>query len=142
MDTRVIVKRLRVGVALACVLAAFTLWLGCDNTAEGDRCNPDLSHDECSNGPTIQCVQVNALGSPLPDGGAAPCNGEAYCCAVDSTGLPTSSAANCQALRACAIALTGSGTPTTPDAGALDAGSPETAPSDPSSPSPDGASGD
>lgn len=130
MDTRVIGKRLRIGITLAGVFAAFVLWLGCDNTSEGDRCNPALSHDECSGDPTIQCVQVNASGSPLPDGGPAPCNGEAYCCAVDSNNLPTSPEANCQALRACALALAGASVPEmadggSPDTGAPDSGSPD-----------------
>jgi hypothetical protein len=45
----------------------------CDpGTAEGDRCDPTLSHDECSNAPTVQCV--TPVDCP-----------ESYCCSPDST---------------------------------------------------------
>lgn len=36
--------------------ALLTASSACDNTANGDRCNPYLSHDECANAPTYQCV--------------------------------------------------------------------------------------
>jgi hypothetical protein len=34
---------------------ALALVVGCDQGAEGDRCNPSLSHDECGNG--LACTQ-------------------------------------------------------------------------------------
>jgi hypothetical protein len=48
------------------------------NGGEGDRCNPNLSHDECDNG--LVCVQP----------GACP---EAYCCPVNAS---ASSSAYCR----------------------------------------------
>lgn len=58
---------------------ALTLLAHCyPSTSEGDRCNPALSHDECDNAPTVQCVTPpNCL--------------ESYCCA------PSSTAPSCQA---------------------------------------------
>jgi hypothetical protein len=77
---------------VASAAAALTLVLssGCSQV-EGSRCNPALSHDECDNAPTVQCVQP-----PAPA-----CNGEAYCCTVDSNGNITSSDPNCQWLIQC-----------------------------------------
>jgi hypothetical protein len=71
-----------VATALSVVLST-----GCDNTAEGDPCDIALSHDECANGPTAQCI--------VPAGCTT---GNAYCCS------PNSTASNCQPC-------------TTPDAG-------------------------
>jgi hypothetical protein len=60
-------------------VVALTVLAHCyPSTAEGDRCNPALSHDECENAPTVQCV--------------TPANcAESYCCG------PSSTSANCQA---------------------------------------------
>jgi hypothetical protein len=45
---------IRVGIALvAGVLGA--VGAGCEQGAEGDRCNPDLSHNECNSG--LSCQQ-------------------------------------------------------------------------------------
>jgi len=52
---------------------------GCSNTADGDRCDPVLSHDECANGPTSVCM--------VPTNCA-----DAFCCKADGT----STEANCQ----------------------------------------------
>ncbi|HLK35794.1 MAG TPA: hypothetical protein VKU41_03505 [Polyangiaceae bacterium] len=91
---------------------------GCSQV-EGSRCNPALSHDECDNAPAVQCVQP-----------AAPaCNGEAYCCAVDSNGNITSTESNCQFLTRCQMASanedagasSGSGGGGTPEASVTDA---------------------
>jgi hypothetical protein len=41
-------------VAVAALTAGAAL-AGCDGGSEGDRCNPDLSHDECSSG--LVCSQ-------------------------------------------------------------------------------------
>jgi hypothetical protein len=85
---------------LLVVLVSTTLVLAssaCDNTANGDRCDPFLSHDECANAPTYQCV-------PSPSSAAATtaCNGEAYCCAVDPvTGNVTSTEFNCLYVAQC-----------------------------------------
>lgn len=78
-------------VASLAALLGLVLSAGCSQV-EGSRCNPALSHDECDNAPTVQCVQ------PM----AAACNGEAYCCTVDSTGAITDKTdTNCLFLIAC-----------------------------------------
>jgi hypothetical protein len=62
----------KLGVALW--LAAFGL--GCSEGAEGDRCNPDLSHNECNSG--LTCTQP-AL---CPESYCCPINGDStdpYC---------------------------------------------------------------
>jgi hypothetical protein len=56
--------------------------LACNQGSVGDRCNPDLSHDECNSG--LTCTQP-------------PLCPETYCCPVDSNGnLESSSDPNCQ----------------------------------------------
>ena len=84
-------------VGLAASVAALLCALvgaGCSQV-EGSRCNPALSHDECDNGPTVQCV------SPM----AAQCFGEAYCCTVDDKGNITDATdPNCQFLIQCQAA--------------------------------------
>jgi hypothetical protein len=67
----------------ATALGVIVFSTGCDNTAEGDRCNIALSHDECSGAPTAQCV--------VPTGCVVAC-----CCSVDNSGNITSKAASCQ----------------------------------------------
>jgi hypothetical protein len=55
--------------ALALVLAAILGCLtGCDGGREGDRCNPDLSHNDCNDG--LTCVQPSTCV-------------ENYCCPAD-----------------------------------------------------------
>jgi hypothetical protein len=58
---------------LAIVLALF-LSAGCSQ-AEGSACNPALSHNECDNDPTVQCLQPSTTMYPN-------CFGNAYCCTV------------------------------------------------------------
>jgi hypothetical protein len=58
---------LLVATVLGLVLSA-----GCSQ-AEGSACNPALSHNECDNDPTIQCVQPSLTMYPN-------CFGNAYCC--------------------------------------------------------------
>jgi hypothetical protein len=88
-------------------LLGLVLSAGCSQV-EGSRCNPALSHDECDNAPTTQCVQPTAPA----------CNGEAYCCTVDSNGNITDTTdLNCAFLIMCQMAPLEGGAP------AVDAGS-------------------
>lgn len=52
------VNRIAAIAAFVCLAAFFA---ACDGGNEGDRCNPDLSHDDCSAGLTCQtpstCVE-------------------------------------------------------------------------------------
>jgi hypothetical protein len=56
-------------------------------TSEGNRCNPLLSHDECSSG----LVCTGRQSAP-----AVPFCPENYCCSVDSKGDINSTNPNCQ----------------------------------------------
>jgi hypothetical protein len=58
----------RAAVLSAFALGAFVLTNGCDGGREGDRCNPNLSHNDCGSG--LTCIQ--------PSGCA-----ENYCCPAD-----------------------------------------------------------
>jgi hypothetical protein len=60
-------KGMKIWAGLAAVVLGLVV-VACEQGAEGDRCNPDLSHDECNAGLTCQ--------QPLP------CV-ENYCCPVD-----------------------------------------------------------
>ena len=64
---------------MAAIVVSLAFLTGCPPpVAEGERCDPALSHDECDNAPTVQCViPTNCL--------------ESYCCSTTST------QANCQA---------------------------------------------
>lgn len=76
---------IRVGsFGLAATALSVVLSTGCDNTAEGDPCDIALSHDECSNAPTVACI--------VPPNCTT---GNAYCCSVDSNGNDVSTATNC-----------------------------------------------
>jgi hypothetical protein len=71
-----------VGVALGLALTG----LGCSEAQEGDRCNPDLSHNDCNSG--LICT-VASQGPPTTGeqfSPNAPC-AETYCCPAsgDST---------------------------------------------------------
>jgi hypothetical protein len=65
-------------VAILVPLTLLAVLVRCyPGVAEGDRCNPSLSFDECDNAPTVACAPpTNCL--------------EAYCCS------PTSKEQNCQ----------------------------------------------
>jgi hypothetical protein len=80
--------------------AALVLSAGCSQ-ADGSACNPALSHDECDNAPSVQCVQPSA-----PN-----CYGQAYCCTVDSNGNITDTSDNCQYLIHCQDPPAEGGTP-------------------------------
>jgi hypothetical protein len=72
--------------ATVAVLVAAWLLLAATGCAEGggggegDRCNPDLSHDECNSG--LTCTIVTA---PAAGGGYFTC-GESYCCPSGPSG--------------------------------------------------------
>ncbi|HXX67432.1 MAG TPA: hypothetical protein VEK07_09640 [Polyangiaceae bacterium] len=72
------------GLGLVLALAA-----GCDEQgAEGDRCNPYLSHNDCNSG-------LICSGYP-PSTVVIPFCQENYCCPVDSNGNVTGTNPNCQ----------------------------------------------
>jgi hypothetical protein len=58
---------------------------GCDEGNEGDRCNPDLSHDECNSGlvcsgpgtsQALACVENYCCPVPASDSTNPYCNGQ------------------------------------------------------------------
>jgi hypothetical protein len=69
------------------LLGALAFGNGCDGGREGDRCNPNLSHDDCDDG--LVCVQpatcVESYCCPAKGGASsnAFCNGQA-CPAPDA----------------------------------------------------------
>jgi hypothetical protein len=85
-------------VFVLALLLASILSAGCSQ-ADGSACNPTLSHDECDNAPTVQCVQPSA----------PTCYGQAYCCTVDSNGNITDTTDTCQYLIQCQMASAGGG---------------------------------
>jgi hypothetical protein len=110
-------------VALATTLSAATS-MGCSQV-EGSACNPALSHDECDNAPTIQCIwPTNAA-----------CFGQAYCCKAtpnfdgNGTFLGTyvinSTDPNCASLAACQNGTGGETSTPTPEASMPEASSSE-----------------
>jgi len=70
-------------------MAAMIAATGCDQGKEGDRCNPDLSHDECNSGLTCQqpstCAENYCCPTPASGSDNAYCNG-AGCPAATSSG--------------------------------------------------------
>ncbi len=56
-------------VGFTLTILSFLLSMGGCSQVEGSRCDPALSHDECDNAPTVQCV--------TPSG-----QGNSYCCTV------------------------------------------------------------
>jgi hypothetical protein len=58
-------------VALSLTGLSLLLSTGACSQVDGSRCDPDLSHDECDNSPTVQCV--------TPAG-----TGNSYCCTVSA----------------------------------------------------------
>jgi hypothetical protein len=117
--------RITVAGSFAALVGLVLAGGGCSQV-EGSRCNPALSHDECDSAPTTQCVAPTA----------AACNGEAYCCTVDSNGNITDTTdLNCQFLIACqqaSAAESGTGDDggdaTTMEAAAAETSTPETGP--------------
>jgi len=69
-------KSIRIGVAPV-VIAAFIV--GCDGGREGERCNPNLSHDECSEGLSCQrpatCAENYCCPTPYASSANPFCNG-------------------------------------------------------------------
>lgn len=61
---------------------------GCEQGAEGDRCNPYLSHDECNSG--LVCA------GHAPSSVVIPFCQENYCCPVDRSGQVTGANPNCE----------------------------------------------
>jgi hypothetical protein len=92
---------------------------------EGSACNPALSHDECNNAPTIQCI--------WPTNPAR--FGQAYCCNAtpnfDANGnflgtyVITSTDPNCASLAACQNRTGGETSTTAPEASTSEASMPE-----------------
>jgi hypothetical protein len=94
------VNRISVLIAFACAIALFGS--ACDGGNEGDRCNPDLSHNDCSAGLTCQTPSTCV---------------ENYCCPAD----PSTSTNNYCNGKNCPPA-TDAETSVGDDAGAEDAG--------------------
>jgi hypothetical protein len=61
---------------------------GCDQGKEGDRCNPDLSHDECNSGLTCQqpstCAENYCCPTPASSSSNPYCNGQGCPQAADA----------------------------------------------------------
>ena len=69
-------------------MAAVMAVAGCDQGKEGDRCNPDLSHDECNSGLTCQqpstCAENYCCPTPASSSSNPYCNGEGCPPALDA----------------------------------------------------------
>jgi hypothetical protein len=68
---------------------AAIIWVaGCDQGKEGDRCNPDLSHDECNSGLTCQqpatCAENYCCPTPASSSSNPYCNGQGCPPAADA----------------------------------------------------------
>jgi hypothetical protein len=80
------------------LLIAFTLggvlFGACDGGNEGDRCNPDLSHDDCSSGLTCQtpstCVENVCCPKDPSTSKNDYCNGKSCLPVVDDAGATES----------------------------------------------------
>lgn len=93
----------RIGSALAVLLSVAWLAAGCNQGQEGDRCNPDLSHDECGSGLSCQqprdcpenycCPTSGTTSNPYCQPG---CNGgqASICAAGGDADCPTDAAAD------------------------------------------------
>jgi hypothetical protein len=87
----------RAGLMLAVPLAVLVLAsTGCDGGREGDRCNPDLSHNDCNDGLTCivpsTCVENYCCPTPASASTNPYCNGMACPMAAASTSGPDASA--------------------------------------------------
>jgi hypothetical protein len=86
---RAFITRNQAARILAVGLVLVALGPGCDEQgAEGDRCNPYLSHNDCNSG--LICA------GHAPSSVIIPFCQENYCCPVDSNGNIVSSNPNCQ----------------------------------------------
>ncbi len=72
-------------VLLVLATASVTALTACDEGNEGDRCNPDLSHDECNSGlvcsgpgtsQPLACVENYCCPTPASDSTNPYCNGK------------------------------------------------------------------
>jgi hypothetical protein len=76
-------------LAWALGFAAVGAMTACDQGKEGDRCNPDLSHDECNSGLTCQqpatCAENYCCPTPASSSSNPYCNG-AGCPPADTDG--------------------------------------------------------
>jgi hypothetical protein len=73
-------------------LVAFTIVAvgnGCDGGREGDRCNPDLSHNDCNDGLTCQqpssCAESYCCPNPASASSNPFCNGRACPASLDAS---------------------------------------------------------
>jgi hypothetical protein len=58
-------------IAAVASLAAFALLAACDGGSLGDRCNPDLSHDECGSGLACTTPPTCVISVCCPTSGAS-----------------------------------------------------------------------
>ena len=87
-------RLLHLASAAACALCI--VWLpACDEGNEGDRCNPDLSHDECNSGlvcsgpgtsQALACVENYCCPVPASASTNPYCNGQGCPAPVDDAG--------------------------------------------------------
>jgi hypothetical protein len=112
----------------ACNVSGFTD----DNIAEGMRCSPAASHNECASG--LVCTTASAAdGTAFPGQSAGPvipfCP-ENYCCSVDNNGNINSTNPNCQpgCAGGAAVECTASGSTTSPACACANAADPTTDP--------------
>lgn len=70
----------KLSLAVFVPLAFLVVTNGCDGGREGERCNPDLSHDECDDGLTCQqpstCVENYCCPTPASGSSNPYCNGK------------------------------------------------------------------
>jgi hypothetical protein len=95
MKTSALATRVRAplrvhGLLSALGLVAVMAATGCDQGKEGDRCNPDLSHDECNSGLTCQqpatCAENYCCPTPASSSSNPYCNGAGCPAAADDGG--------------------------------------------------------
>ncbi len=109
-------------VPSAAVVAVVIAALACEGGSEGDRCNPDLSHNDCNGALTCQqpatCVENYCCPTPASASSNPFCNGSA-CPAVDagSGDAATSDASAGLDADAAGLSADASGTEANADAG-------------------------
>jgi len=93
----------RVRQSLVVLLIGFGIVaLGCQGGAEGDRCNPDLSHNDCNAGLTCQqplpCVENYCCPTPASSSSNPYCQGApSVCPSTDATTAVADAAASSDA---------------------------------------------